>query len=203
MDIYMPSPPDKAKYLDTTEDQDRIKENIHLWIKHCVLKWNLCPFAKAPFYSGRVHIEVYQGHNPDELMEFLLIQAYQLIEWQTQQKQSHTTLIATPSGWLDFGEYWECIGWIEACLAQLNLEGIIQVASFHPAYQFEGESGVGMYSNRSPYPLFHLLLEEEVERQITGFPEVEMIGEHNQITLEKLGLSKVIDHLKKCGWTPS
>ena len=204
MGISMPSPPDKnAHQKELKQDNSpQVREKIRLWIQNCVIEWNLCPFAKAPFYSGRVQIEVYQGSDPQELIEYVLTQAYRLLEWQKTHQQNHTTLIATPLGWSDFEEYWECVGWLEDCFAGLGLEGKLQIASFHPAYQFEGESGVGMYSNRSPYPLFHLLLEDEVERQIEGFTGVDQIGESNRNTLEKLGLPIVQARLKQCGWTP-
>ena len=114
------------------------KEQVHKWIKECVLEWNLCPFAKAPFYSNRVHIEVYPDDDPQAFIECVLVQAYQLIDLQKKHHQNHTTLIATPAMWAQFEDYWECVGWVEECLIQAGFEGVIQVASFHPAYQFEG-----------------------------------------------------------------
>lgn len=196
MVFYMPLPPDKKL------DSSLVEKQIKLWIEKCVLQWDLCPFARAPFQKKQVHIHVYLGQDPQEFLEDLLSHAHQLLHWSQNQNRGHTTLIATPNHWLDFESYWDCVGWLEDCLIHLGLEGLIQIASFHPQYQFEGEEGVGVYSNRSPYPLFHLLLEEEMEEQIAGFSGVEDLGERNRKHLESLGLDAVLHQLKKCGWRP-
>ena len=94
-----------------------------------------------------------------------------------------------------------CAGWIEEALAESGYEGVVQLATFHPAYQFDGEEGVTVYTNRSPYPTFHLINEVDMSHVLDHYPEPELIPEKNIHRLESLGLKVIQQTLSQCGWS--
>ncbi|MET3189877.1 UNVERIFIED_ORG: hypothetical protein ABIC62_005547 [Burkholderia sp. 1595] len=102
-----------------------------------------------------------------------------------------TTLLILPRALGDFLEYNDCLFFAERMLKQLRLEGTIQIASFHPHYQFEGSEpdDIENYTNRAPYPILHLLREDSIERAVEAFPDAEAIYERNQATLRRIGLA--------------
>ncbi|MDR6494519.1 hypothetical protein J2797_004422 [Paraburkholderia terricola] len=102
-----------------------------------------------------------------------------------------TTLLILPRALGDFLEYNDCLFFAERMLKQLRLEGSIQIASFHPHYQFEGSEpdDIENYTNRAPYPILHLLREDSIERAVEAFPDAEAIYERNQATLRRIGLA--------------
>ncbi|MDR6449840.1 hypothetical protein J2794_005978 [Paraburkholderia terricola] len=102
-----------------------------------------------------------------------------------------TTLLILPRALGDFLEYNDCLFFAERMLKQLRLEGTIQIASFHPHYQFEDSEpdDIENYTNRAPYPILHLLREDSIERAVEAFPDAEAIYERNQATLRRIGLA--------------
>jgi hypothetical protein len=125
---------------------------------------------------------------PDALLEEL---AYELVRLQqTEPEQVDTTLLIHPQVLTDFLDYNDFLDTADAAVEALGLDGEIQVASFHPDYQFADTAydDVGNCSNRSPYPMLHLLREASVERAVAAFPDPDVIVERNLETLEKLGI---------------
>ncbi|MEG3790756.1 DUF1415 domain-containing protein [Lysobacter sp. CCNWLW3] len=158
------------------------------WLERAVIGLNLCPFAKAVVAKGQVRYVLSAATTPEALLEEL---AYELVRLQqTEPEQVDTTLLIHPQVLTDFLDYNDFLDTADAAVEALELEGEIQVASFHPDYQFADTAydDVGNCSNRSPYPMLHLLREASVERAVAAFPDPDAIVERNLQTLEKLGI---------------
>jgi hypothetical protein len=158
------------------------------WLERAVIGLNLCPFAKAVVAKGQVRYVLSDATTPEALLEEL---AFELVRLQqTEPDEVDTTLLIHPRVLADFLDYNDFLDTADAAVEALELDGEIQVASFHPDYQFADTSydDVGNCSNRSPYPMLHLLREASVERAVAAFPDPEVIVERNLETLEKLGI---------------
>lgn len=158
------------------------------WLERAVIGLNLCPFAKAVVAKDQVRYVLSAATTPEALLEEL---AYELVRLQqTEPEQIDTTLLIHPQVLTDFLDYNDFLDTADAAVEALELDGEIQVASFHPDYQFADTDydDVGNCSNRSPYPMLHLLREASVERAVAAFPDPDVIVERNLETLEKLGI---------------
>ncbi len=149
---------------------------------------NLCPFAKAVYARQQVRFVLSDATTPEALLEQLAEELVLLRD--TPAEATDTTLIVHPDVLQDFLDYNDFLDNADAAVEALDLEGVLQVASFHPAYQFAGTApdDMGNYSNRSPYPTLHLLREDSVGRAVDAFPDADAIVERNVRTLEKLGV---------------
>ncbi len=157
------------------------------WVDRAVIGLNLCPFAKAVQAKNQVRYVVSDDTDPEDLLNTLCSELKRLVE--TDPAEVDTTLIIHPQVLTDFLDYNDFLEMADAAVEDMGLEGVVQVASFHPQYQFEGTEpdDVSNASNRSPYPTLHLLREDSVDRAVDAFPEAERIYEANIETLEKLG----------------
>lgn len=158
------------------------------WLEKAVIGLNLCPFAKAVYVKQQVRFVLSDATTPEALLEELAEELVLLRD--TPADQIDTTLIIHPDVLTDFLEYNDFLDNADAVLEALDLPGILQVASFHPQYQFEGVApdDVSNYTNRAPYPILHLLREDSVERAVAAFPDPDVIVERNIATLDKLGV---------------
>jgi hypothetical protein len=166
---------------------DDIIEDTRDWLERAVIGLNLCPFAKAVHTRGQIRYVVSEAVNADELLDDLRRELQFLADVPAEQVD--TTLLIHPDVLEDFLEYNDFLGEAEDAVAQMGLEGVLQVASFHPEYQFEGteKDDVTNCTNRSPYPTLHLLREASVEQALAAFPEPEEIYEKNMETMRALG----------------
>lgn len=169
----------KASYINKTR----------AWLYHFVLGLNLCPFAKLPFQQSRIQYEVVLSEDSGQLLKTLAAS----LAFLKEHSKIETTLIIHPNALLDFYAYLDFLEVAEALLIDLGYEGIFQVASFHPNYQFSGTNieDVENYTNRSPYPMLHLLREDSVTKAAEFYPNVEGIPNRNIATLKALGISEV------------
>lgn len=158
------------------------------WLERAVIGLNLCPFAKAVYLKEQVRFVLSEACDSEALLHDLHDALAQL--QAADPRQTDTTLIVHPYVLGNFLDYNDFLDLADALVAELGLEGEIQVASFHPDYQFAGtpHDDVGNCTNRAPYPTLHLLREASVERAVTAFPDPEAIVERNIATLEKLGI---------------
>jgi uncharacterized protein len=158
------------------------------WIETFVLGLNLCPFARHPYRNDKIRYVVFEGDDMTQLGEFLVKEMHILDE--TSPSIIETTLIVLRDTLTNFDEYLEILYALEELLNQLEYDGVYQLVSFHPDYLFEESepTDVENYTNRSPYPMLHLLREDSVSRTIEAFPEVGDIIERNQDTMNKIGL---------------
>ncbi|WP_022970805.1 DUF1415 domain-containing protein [Xanthomonas maliensis] len=157
------------------------------WIERAVIGLNLCPFAKAVYVKEQVRLVLSDASTPEALLEQLAEELVLLRD--TPAEQIDTTLIVHPDVLVDFLDYNDFLDNADAAVEALDLQGVLQVASFHPDYQFDGTAAddVANCTNRSPYPTLHLLREDSVERAVAAFPDPDVIVERNIRMLEQLG----------------
>ncbi|MBX9768056.1 MAG: DUF1415 domain-containing protein [Bdellovibrionales bacterium] len=157
------------------------------WLEKAVIGLNLCPFAKAVHVKKQIRYVVSSAHSEQALV-LDLMEELQRLE-RTDAAEIDTTLLIHPEVLNDFSAYNDFLETVDRALEELDLDGTIQVASFHPRYQFAGTKpeDITNYTNRSPYPMLHLLREESVAKAVDAFPDVEDIPEKNMQTLEELG----------------
>ncbi|MER2020696.1 MAG: DUF1415 domain-containing protein [Stenotrophomonas sp.] len=174
-----------------TATHDPIAET-RKWLEQIVIGLNLCPFAKAVYVKDQVRFVLSDATTPEALVEELAEELILLRD--TPAEHIDTTLIVHPDVLTDFLDYNDFLDNADAAIEALDLQGILQVASFHPQYQFAGAApdDVSNYTNRAPYPTLHLLREDSVERAVAAFPDPDVIVERNIETLDKLGIE---------GWT--
>lgn len=168
-------------------DHDAIIAATQKWLEKAVIGLNLCPFAKAVHIKNQIRYVVCDASTPEALLEVLMDELQLLSD--TDPAKVDTTLIMHPNVLQDFEDYNEFLDVADAALEDMQLDGELQVASFHPDYQFADtdKNDIGNYTNRSPYPTLHLLREDSIDRAVEAFPEAEAIFDKNIETLEKLG----------------
>lgn len=181
--------------LSEEKEVDKIIEATRRWLEEFVIGLNLCPFAKHPYRLNRIRFVVEEAENVERLVE-TVIQELLLLQ-QLDAKEAETTLIIHPYLLTDFEEYNNFLAIADTLVAQLKLEGILQIASFHPQYQFAETQpdDVENYTNRSPFPMLHLLREESITKAVEQYPNVELIPHRNVDTMRKLGLQTVQQRL--------
>ena len=175
----------------STEQDSAISQTRH-WLERAVIGLNLCPFVKAEQVHGRIRYVVSAAQTPADLTQDLQTE---LLALQAADPQvCETTLLIHPQVLGDFLDYNDFLDSADALLQDLALDGVLQIASFHPQYQFAGtaEDDVTNCSNRAPYPTLHLLREASVARAVAAFPDAADIYQRNLQTLQKLGMD---------GWT--
>ena len=158
------------------------------WLERAVIGLNLCPFAKAVYVKQQVRFVLSEATTTEALLDELTAELSLLS--QTDAQAVDTTLLVHPHVLTDFLDYNDFLDHADAAVAALGLEGEIQVASFHPQYQFAGTypDEMGNYTNRAPFPTLHLLREASIDRAVAAFPDPDVIVERNIATLEELGV---------------
>lgn len=158
------------------------------WVERAVIGLGLCPFAKASQLSERIRYVQATVHDAEGLIEALAAELERIA--LVRPEDIETTLLIHPHVLEDFLDYNDFLDVADALVEQMGLEGVIQVASFHPRYQFEGTAAddIENYTNRAPYPTLHLLREDSVERAVETHPDIESIPVRNIATLKSLGL---------------
>lgn len=161
------------------------------WIETFVLGLNLCPFARHPYRTGKIKYVLFEGENLELLTEMLVNELEYLDN--TPPSVCETTLIVLKEALPEFLDFLDYLEVAEYVVEQIKFEGVFQIASFHPDYQFEDTlpSDAENYTNRSPYPILHILREDSVERSIEAFPEVGDIPAQNIDTMNQLGTEKI------------
>ena len=171
----------------TGEQEKTVLEDTKRWVQRAVIGLNLCPFAKSVEVNQRLRIVVSPARTPEELLQQT---AHELLSLnRADPDETETTLIVHPWVLNDFLDFNDFLGAADALVEDLDLDGVLQVASFHPDYQFEGTEAddVDNLSNRSPYPTLHLLREESIERAVESMPDTDAIYEANIDTLRRIG----------------
>ena len=170
----------------SAEPQDPIAATER-WLQRAVIGLNLCPFAKAVVAKKQVRFVLSDAVTPEDLLQTLGEELALLRD--TPADQVDTTLIVHPQVLTDFLDYNDFLDLADGLVESMELEGVLQVASFHPDYQFAGSEAddIANFTNRSPYPTLHLLREDSVERAVAAFPDPDAIVERNIETLTRLG----------------
>lgn len=157
------------------------------WLERAVIGLNLCPFAKAVHVKGQIHYAVCEATEVAALRQALVAELKDLVALDPQERD--TSLLIAPRAFADFLDFNDFLAEADEALAELGLEGTVQIASFHPRYQFAGtqQDDITNYTNRAPYPTLHLIREASMARAVQAFPEAEAIFEANMATLQGLG----------------
>lgn len=173
-------------------------EPTRRWVEGFVVKYNLCPFAKPVVDELRISYQVSMATCPEELLQDLLLVLEGLCD--TPISEVETSILIHPHVLQDFGEYNDFLDAVDGLLVQCDLEGVLQVASFHPLYQFAGTrlDDVENATNRSPFPMLHVIREESIERAIAHMSEPERIPERNIALLRELGVDAVRQVMASC-----
>ena len=171
------------------ESRDVVIDATRHWLTQAVIGLNLCPFAKAVHVKGQIRYAVSEADNLEAVLTDLETELQTLVA--ADPAAIDTTLLIVPRAFSDFLDFNDCLFFADRLIQQLRLEGVIQIASFHPHYQFEGSEpdDIENYTNRAPYPILHLLREDSIERAVQAFPDAEDIYERNQETLRRIGLA--------------
>ena len=164
-----------------------VANDMRLWLEHAVIGLNLCPFAKAVHVKQQIHYAVSQAQTPEQLLHDVRLQCLELLDSPLSARE--TTLLMAPWCLEDFLDFNDFMAEVDDLLVALELDGVLQVASFHPDFQFAGTQtqDVSNLTNQAPYPTLHLLREESIDRAVEAFPDAELIFETNIETVQTLG----------------
>ena len=167
--------------------EEQVLEKTKHWLEAAVIGLNLCPFAKAVYVKNQVRLVVSKARHADDLLEELDRELDLLVA--TPASEIDTTLLIHPTLFEDFLDFNDFLEVAEGVVDEHGLEGVIQLASFHPRFQFDGTEAddISNYTNRAPFAILHLLREDSVERAVEAFPQADAIFDVNIGTLEKLG----------------
>ncbi len=162
-------------------------EDTQRWLMQAVVGLNLCPFAKAVVTKNLVRYRVCLSTEPADVLKLLREELQHLSS--TDESLLDTTLLIAPHLLPDFYEFNAFLSDCEDVLLDMNLEGVLQIADFHPQYTFAGEDPQGMshFTNRTPYPTLHLLRESSIDKAVAAYPDAALIYERNMALLEKMG----------------
>lgn len=182
--------------LARLENDEEIIQAVRQWVETFVVGMNLCPFAKRELVKKRVRFVTTAATTAEQLLQVLQAE----LELLNEDPSVETTLLIHPAVLQDFYDFNDFLGCADSLLVDMELEGIYQLASFHPDYQFGGTrpGDAENYTNRAPYPVLHLLREESLERVIADYPDVDDIPERNIALMNRLGQDKLEALLKLC-----
>ncbi len=174
--------------FDAAAQPQQVVAATRNWLVRAVIGLNLCPFAKAVHVKEQIRYAVSRAHTPQALLHDLARELRFLAD--ADPHDCDTTLLIHPHVLADFLDYNDFLDLADAAVLELGLEGVLQVASFHPDYQFAetDANDVANCSNRSPYPTLHLLREDSIDRAVEAFPQADSIYEENIRTLRRLGM---------------
>jgi hypothetical protein len=169
------------------ESHDDILAATRHWLARAVIGLNLCPFAKSVYVKEQVRYAISDATTLEDALAELETELRALEAADPQQVD--TTLVIFPHAFADFVDYNDALFFAERLVQQLRLDGVLQIASFHPQYRFDGTEpdDIENYTNRAPYPILHLLREDSIARAVDAFPDASAIYEKNQETLRRLG----------------
>jgi hypothetical protein len=172
---------------NTAASADEVVAATRAWLEKAVIGLNLCPFAEAVHVGNQIRYTVSNAQTPEALLNDLARELQTLAA--ADPAEVETTLLIHPRVLGDFLDYNDFLDIVEATVEELGLTGTIQVASFHPRYRFADTEpdAIENYSNRSPYPMLHLLREESVERAVAAFSDAGRIPDRNIETLRRIG----------------
>jgi hypothetical protein len=172
-----PLPSDPAAVLAATQR----------WLERAVIGLNLCPFAKAVHAKQQIHYIVSPATQPEQVLDELDTALHLLVD--ADPERIDTVLLILPHVLADFSDYNDFLSLADHLLASCRLRGTLQIASFHPAFQFQDSAAddIENATNRSPYPMLHLLREASVAKAVAAFPDAASIYQRNQETMRRLG----------------
>lgn len=178
------------------EQHALIVQTVERWVNAFVVDLDLCPFAGREMDRNRVRFALTEVTSERELLEELQIE----LERLSGDVSIETTILIHPNVLQKFDDYNQFLNAADGLLVDLDLEGVYQIASFHPQYRFAGTdvSDAENYTNRSPYPMLHLLREASVSRAIAGHVDIEKVPQKNIELMKNMGGDQLDSILKSC-----
>lgn len=175
---------------------ENIIKPVQKWVETLVVGLNLCPFAKREVLADKVRFTVSEGETEEQLLTDLQAE----LELLEHDPGIETTLLIVPGVLQDFYDFNQFLDYVDGLLVALNLAGVYQVASFHPDYQFGGTEpdDAENYTNRSPFPILHLIREESMEKAVASHPDPAGIPERNIALMDSRGPEKMQALLRAC-----
>jgi hypothetical protein len=175
---------------------NQIINSTRHWLTRAVIGLNLCPFAKAVYVKEQIRFTVSEATTFEDVLADIETELKHLAEADAEKLD--TTLLIVPHALSDFNDYNDALHFADTLLKQLRLQGELQIASFHPHYQFDDAApdDIENFTNRAPYPIFHLLREASIERAVSAFPDAADIYERNMATLRHLGHAGWLELMK-------
>ena len=179
----------------TLPDKD-VKAATQAWLKSIIIEHNICPFAKRELERGSIYYSINHDTKIEQCLLHLMLECDRL----DTDPGIETTLLIYPDTFTEFDDYLDFVEIAESLLTEQGYEGTYQLASFHPNYCFQGSdtNDAANYTNRSPYPMLHLLREISIEQAVASHPDPESIPQHNIELTRKLGLAKMQALLTAC-----
>ena len=179
--------------MNNTEQS--VIQNTKNWVEEIVIGLNLCPFASQPFFNDTIEYTVISGDSTEQHLH-QLAESFSRLD---ASAEIETSLLIYPDAYSSFDNYLDLLDLANHLLDDLHYAGTYQIASFHPQYRFEGsaEEDASNFSNRSPYPMLHLIREHSLEKAIADYPNVEQVPENNIKKLREIGYHELQEKLKK------
>jgi hypothetical protein len=173
-----------------------VKAATQAWLKSVIIEYSICPFAKRELERGSIYFSVNHDTKTEQCLLHLILECDRL----DTDPGIETTLLIYADAFTEFDDYLDFLEIAESLLIERGYEGTYQLASFHPDYCFQGAKpdDAANYTNRSPYPILHLLRETSIERAVASHPDPENIPQHNIELTRKLGLAKMQALLAAC-----
>ncbi|MGJ8692353.1 MAG: DUF1415 domain-containing protein [Thalassotalea sp.] len=175
-------------------DENIVIKQTKQWLNDIIIELNFCPFAKKEFINNTIHYFVSDERQIDKTLDLMIKQ----VEFLVNNPSIETALIIFNQGYSDFEQYLDLLDFSNQLLSDCGYEGQFQIASFHPEYCFEGEApeDAANFTNRSPYPMLHLLREVSLEKVLAIYPSPEAIPENNIELARSKGSDFFIQALK-------
>jgi hypothetical protein len=172
-------------------DNQKYIESVQKWVEGFIIKLNICPFARKVSTQSRIRYAVQPSEDLDKIMEAFLNEL-QLLE-KLPSEDTDTTLFVVPNSLADFEDFLSFVDVAEGFLAELGYDGVFQIATFHPKYQFAQtkSSDAENFTNRAPYPILHILREESMENALENYPNPEEIPNRNIQLMNEMGIEKL------------
>lgn len=173
-----------------------IIKRVESWLSETIIGLNLCPFAKREYRQNKIRFQLSPARSEQELLQDLVIELALL----NKEPEIETTLLIHPDVLCDFDSYNQFLSFADQMIESMNMTGEFQIASFHPDYQFAGTmpDDAENYTNRSPYPLLHILRESSLEKAIESHPNTDNIPVDNIELMNKLGADEMKKRLDQC-----
>ena len=180
----------------SAEERDPAVAQTQVWLERLVIGQGLCPFAAAPYREGRIAYSVCDADSLEGIYATFLQTLEALV--LADPAEQETALLIVSRGLCEFDDYLDVLSLLDQAVVEAGLSGVIQLASFHPCYRFEGvpEADPANYSNRSPLPMFHLIREEGLAEALAAYPDAERIPERNVRHLRELGVDGILSILE-------
>lgn len=168
-----------------------VRRRVNRWVEEAVVGLDFCPFAASVYHRGALRVAVARAEDPVEAVEAVLDEASHLLA--SSENEIATTLVVFPTSLGEFSTFLDVAETVRHAMEDAGAAGILQIATFHPDYQFAGTEPDALenYTNRSPFPIVHILREDDVSEAVDNHPDPEGIPERNIERLREMGREEV------------